>query len=974
MSYKRKLLTIGSTVMLTTGLVTLTQLEAQQVEAREEVGEDHDLLEGKTSKGYDVSVRLMPKIWEEWHKDGVADIITVTVDAAGKDLNGEKVTLKLADGQETTGKVIKTNEGNKAILWNSLNISKGDTLTVFIGEDESNTKEFIVQKDLKGDCENNVNFNLTTKEGQSITITSITENFICGEADFIIDGEDYNGAPKKTIRLYIESPDGERAIFDVEDTNQYDYKGGNKFEFENHLNIKKGDTIKIGYWTLSDNPAQIGTISNLDSPKFTDNAATFEAPITVKGTNFYNTPTDFSDLYIGVVSDNKLEGQITKITSQYVEGQVDPSYAGAIITFSERGGSMMISVYTRSLVDKDGKFKVYNNMKSFGAEIELTKDGESKYARMMLRPENRYFYRWEQLSSCSRFERQRGWIYKPENIEVPTQKDNEIFEPTSSRVNKKNEITIKDIKDAISIKGYDKEYTIEVDETTIPKLTDGNKEASGEVKATVIYADKSTDEIKVKAIVTSKTDAEIYTIVECGHAGTGVFYEPITPENLKHIRLLSEGDTEIYEGKRSYEIDESTIPVLPEHSKEPVTGQVKFTITYADGSVGDVWADVKIMPSPWDVLDVIPLWEDTDTLVKNAVFNENEKTITGQFIIADADILVRSFNGQFRGPVYEAHTDANGHFTLENATFVDSYSVTLKIDGEQTRITGDFIVKSDNGGGEVDPTPDPEKPVTPTNKTGWDGDSYYIDGEKVTSKWLEVTAKDAKDDETTYWYYFDENGQYVTNTWKGSYYLKDNGQMAKNQWIYDKSYENWFFINEDGTYARYTWKGSYYLKQWGQMAKQEWAYSPETGWHYFNPDGTYVQNKWVGAYYIKQWGYMATNEWIFDKDYDNWFFIKEDGTYAHDTWKGSYYLKQYGRMAHNEWAYSPETGWHYFNPDGTYVQNKWVGDYYLKQWGYMAKNEWIYDKGHWYYVKDNGQYARNEVVDGYKLNASGQMM
>ncbi|SER24337.1 hypothetical protein SAMN05421767_12926, partial [Granulicatella balaenopterae] len=31
MSYKRKLLTIGSTVMLTTGLVTLSQLDAQIV-------------------------------------------------------------------------------------------------------------------------------------------------------------------------------------------------------------------------------------------------------------------------------------------------------------------------------------------------------------------------------------------------------------------------------------------------------------------------------------------------------------------------------------------------------------------------------------------------------------------------------------------------------------------------------------------------------------------------------------------------------------------------------------------------------------------------------------------------------------------------------------------------------------------------------------------------------------------------------
>ncbi|MGY3724482.1 Glucan-binding domain-containing protein (YG repeat) [Granulicatella balaenopterae] len=280
----------------------------------------------------------------------------------------------------------------------------------------------------------------------------------------------------------------------------------------------------------------------------------------------------------------------------------------------------------------------------------------------------------------------------------------------------------------------------------------------------------------------------------------------------------------------------------------------------------------------------------------------------------------------------------------------------------------------DNNGEVVDPTPDPEKPVEPAIKTGWDGASYYIDGEKVTDKWLEVTAKDAKDNETkTYWYFFDENGQYVTNSWKGSYYLKDNGQMASNEWIFDKDYDNWFFINEDGTYARYTWKGSYFLTQWGQMAKDGWAWSPDTGWHYFNTDGTYVQNKWIGAYYIKQWGYMASNEWIWDKDYNNWFFINEDGSYARYTWKGSYFLTQWGEMAKDGWAWSPDTGWHYFNPDGTYVQNRWVGAYYIKQWGYMAHNEWIYDNNYsnWFFIKEDGRYARNEWIGTYYVGANG---
>ncbi len=258
--------------------------------------------------------------------------------------------------------------------------------------------------------------------------------------------------------------------------------------------------------------------------------------------------------------------------------------------------------------------------------------------------------------------------------------------------------------------------------------------------------------------------------------------------------------------------------------------------------------------------------------------------------------------------------------------------------------------------------------------TGWsqiNSNIYYFDkdGILLRNEWV-------YDKESEKWFFVNENGQCVTNTWKGSYYLKNNGQMAKNEWIYDDNYQSWFYINEDGTYAQNKWVGNYYLKQWGYMAKSEWAESPETGWHYFNPDGTYVQNKWVGSYYLKQWGYMAQNEWIYDKNYQSWFYIKEDGSYAQNQWIGSYYLKQWGYMAKNEWIYDNNyQSWFYIKEDGSYAQKKWVGNYYLKQWGYMASNEWIWDDNYnnWFYIAEDGHYVRNAWIGNYYLTKWGEM-
>lgn len=72
-----------------------------------------------------------------------------------------------------------------------------------------------------------------------------------------------------------------------------------------------------------------------------------------------------------------------------------------------------------------------------------------------------------------------------------------------------------------------------------------------------------------------------------------------------------------------------------------------------------------------------------------------------------------------------------------------------------------------------------------------------------------------------YWYYYSDNGNPVTNSWKGDYYLKSDGTMAQSEWIYDSYYKGWYYLKSDGSYARNTWQGNYYLKSDGKMAKNE---------------------------------------------------------------------------------------------------------------------------------------------------------
>ena len=145
----------------------------------------------------------------------------------------------------------------------------------------------------------------------------------------------------------------------------------------------------------------------------------------------------------------------------------------------------------------------------------------------------------------------------------------------------------------------------------------------------------------------------------------------------------------------------------------------------------------------------------------------------------------------------------------------------------------------------------------------------------------------------------------------------------------------------------------------GSVAKKEWV---KTGnkWYYVDDNGLMVKNRWIGDYYVADSGAMASSEWIYDHQYGSWFYVKEDGRFVENDWIQTngewYYLNTGGYMAKNEWIYDNHYG-------------SW---FYVKEDGKLAQKEWIELNHKWYYLKSGGYMAKNEVIDGYKVNASGE--
>ena len=151
-----------------------------------------------------------------------------------------------------------------------------------------------------------------------------------------------------------------------------------------------------------------------------------------------------------------------------------------------------------------------------------------------------------------------------------------------------------------------------------------------------------------------------------------------------------------------------------------------------------------------------------------------------------------------------------------------------------------------------------------------------------------------------HWYYYNEKGEMVKETFWNSYYFHKDGKMSSQEWIHKNG--QWYYTKPSGTISH---------NEWMQINQR---------WYYFNNQGILLTNQWKDAYYLKPSGAMAESEWFYDSYYQSWFYLTSNGRYAKNTWQGDYYLKSSGYMAINEWIYdSSYQAWFYLNGKGTYV-------------------------------------------------------
>ena len=256
--------------------------------------------------------------------------------------------------------------------------------------------------------------------------------------------------------------------------------------------------------------------------------------------------------------------------------------------------------------------------------------------------------------------------------------------------------------------------------------------------------------------------------------------------------------------------------------------------------------------------------------------------------------------------------------------------------------------------------PKEEAKVSETKKDGWiheDNQWRFYENNKPVTKWKQIQGK---------WYYFDKDGNRLSNTTFDGYAFDNDGVMASGGWI--KLTDKWYYSNSSGKISQ---------EKWEKIGNS---------WYYFDKNGIMLSNTIFNGYLFSDSGAMATNSWVkineqwyyaqasgkptqlkWENIGNTWYFFNADGSMASNQWKGNYFLKTSGAMANKEWIFDKTyNSWFYIKAGGTYAANEWIGSYYLKSGGYMAKNEWIYDLSYkaWYYLKDDGVY----VTGNHKIN------
>ena len=291
----------------------------------------------------------------------------------------------------------------------------------------------------------------------------------------------------------------------------------------------------------------------------------------------------------------------------------------------------------------------------------------------------------------------------------------------------------------------------------------------------------------------------------------------------------------------------------------------------------------------------------------------------------------------------------------ENVTI--PHSNTSKIENQEK--SKENLEKTDNSS-KIDDKEEkiekkPEETKVEKIKEGWQEENNnwrFYEHNKPVTDWKKIQGK---------WYYFNKDGNRLSNTTFDGYVFNKDGVMAENGWNFIDG--KWYFANSSGKISQNKWE------------------KINDSWYYFDKDGIMLSNTTINSYLLTNSGAMAENKWVlidkhwyfanssgkisqnkWEKINGIWYYFDKTGIMFSNQWQGNYYLKSSGAMAEKEWVFDKTyNSWFYLKENGTFAKLEWIGAYYLKSGGYMAKNEWIFDNYYnsWYYLKEDGQYVTN---------------
>ena len=327
----------------------------------------------------------------------------------------------------------------------------------------------------------------------------------------------------------------------------------------------------------------------------------------------------------------------------------------------------------------------------------------------------------------------------------------------------------------------------------------------------------------------------------------------------------------------------------------------------------------------------------------------------------------------------------------ENVTI--PHSSTSKIENQEK--SKENLEKTDNSSKiddkeeKIEKKAEEEKKVEKV-KEGWqeeDNNWRFYEHNKPVTNWKKIQGK---------WYYFNKDGNRLSNTTFDGYVFNKDGVMAESGWNFIDG--KWYFANSSGKISQNKWE------------------KINDSWYYFDKDGIMLSNTTINSYLLTNSGAMAENKWVlidkhwyfanssgkisqnkWEKINDSWYYFDKDGIMLSNTTINSYLLTNSGAMAENKWVlidkhwyFANSSGkisqnkwekiggsWYYFDKDGIMLSNTTINSYLLTNSGAMAENKWVLIDKHWYFANSSGKISQNkwEKINGiwYYFDKTGIM-